>query len=168
MSSQILRSQASPAVLAAWARLLRAHAAATRELNAQLQAEHGLTINDYEALLLLSHAENGSMRRIDLAGELMLTPSGVTRLLDGLQECGYVCKGACSTDARVSYAVLTDAGRRKLEEASRSHLGGVNELFREHFADAELETLAELLGRLSGDAADGSDCTPGTPVDSAA
>src|SRR5262249_17423368 len=70
VSSQILRSQASPAVLAAWARLLRAHAAATRELNAQLQAEHGLTINDYEALLLLSHAENGSMRRIDLAGEL--------------------------------------------------------------------------------------------------
>jgi len=148
-------------VLAAWARLLRAHASATRELSTQLQAEHGLTINDYEALLFLSHAENGAMRRVDLAGELLLTPSGVTRLLDGLQEAGYVCKGQCPGDARVSYAVLTDAGRRKLEQASGSHLAAVAALFRERFSDEELETLAHLLGRLPGVSGDGSDCSPG-------
>ena len=148
-------------MLTAWARLLRAHASATRELSAQLQAEHGLTINDYEAMLLLSHAENGAMRRVDLAGELLLTPSGVTRLLDGLQEAGYVCKGQCSSDARVSYAVLTDAGRRKLEEASGSHLAQVAELFRTRFSDDELETLAQLLGRLPGVGGDGSECSPG-------
>jgi DNA-binding MarR family transcriptional regulator len=133
----------------------------TRELSSQLQADHGLTINDYECLLLLSHAEQGAMRRVDLAEELVLTPSGVTRLLDGLQEAGYVCKAACPTDARVSYAVLTDAGRRKLEEASDSHLAAVAELFGRRFSDEEVATLGELLGRLPGAGGDGSACSPG-------
>jgi DNA-binding MarR family transcriptional regulator len=161
VSRQVLTPQTSSAVTTAWARLLRAHASATRELSSQLQADHGLTINDYECLLLLSHADQGAMRRIDLAGELLLTPSGVTRLLDGLQEAGYVSKGACSTDARVTYAVLTDAGRHKLEEASESHLAGVAELFQERFSEDELETLAHLLGRLPGAGGDGSACSPG-------
>ena len=161
MTSQVLSNQASPAVIAAWARLLRAHASATRELSAHLQAEHGLTINDYECLLVLSHAENGAMRRVDLAEDLVLTPSGVTRLLDGLQEGGYVCKGSCSSDARVTYAVLTDEGRRKLEEASGSHLASVAELFEQRFTKDELETLGELLGRLPGAGGDGSSCSPG-------
>ena len=121
MSSQVLRAQISPALLA-WVRLLRGHASATRELSAQLQAGHGLTINDYEALLHLARAENGHMRRVDLAQSLLLTPSGVTRLLDGLERCGYVGKATCDRDARVTYAVLTDAGREKLEQASASHV----------------------------------------------
>jgi DNA-binding MarR family transcriptional regulator len=148
-------------VLDAWVRLLRAHASATRELSVHLQAEHGLTINDYEALLHLSRAENSAMRRIDLAAELLLTPSGVTRLLDGLEEAGYVCKGSCSTDARVTYAVLTDPGREKLRQASCSHVAAVSELFRERFSDAELAALTELLGRLPGAVGDGSECSPG-------
>ena len=69
----------------AWVALLRAHAATTRQLSALLVAEHGLTINDFEALLHLSRAEGHRMRRVDLAGELLLTASGVTRLLDGLE-----------------------------------------------------------------------------------
>ena len=161
MTSQVLSAQASSPAVTAWARLLRAHASATRELSAQLQAEHGLTINDYECLLVLSHAEEGAMRRIDLAEALVLTPSGVTRLLDGLQEGGYVCKGSCSSDARVTYAVLTDEGRRKLEEASGSHLASVAELFEQRFTKDELETLGELLGRLPGAGGDGSSCSPG-------
>jgi DNA-binding MarR family transcriptional regulator len=161
MTSQVLSAQASHPVLDAWVRLLRAHASATRELSVQLQAEHGLTINDYEALLHLSRAENSAMRRIDLAAELLLTPSGVTRLLDGLEEAGYVCKGSCSTDARVTYAVLTDPGREKLRQASCSHVAAVTELFRERFSDAELAALAELLGRLPDAVGDGAECTPG-------
>jgi DNA-binding MarR family transcriptional regulator len=161
VTSQVLSAQVSSTVIAAWARLLRAHASATRELSAQLQAEHGLTINDYECLLVLSHSENGALRRVDLAEELVLTPSGVTRLLDGLQEAGYVCKGSCSSDARVTYAVLTDAGRRKLEEASGSHLASVADLFGQRFTNDELETLGELLGRLPGAGGDGSSCSPG-------
>ena len=159
MTRQVLIPQAS--TITAWARLLRAHASAKRELSTQLQDGHGLTINDYECLLLLSHADDGAMRRIDLAKELMLTPSGVTRLLDGLEGAGYVCNHSCETDARVKYAMLTDAGRRKLEEASESHLAAVAELFGERFNDEELTKLAELLGRLPGAGADGSACSPG-------
>ena len=134
----------------------------------QLQAEHGLTINDYEALLHLSRAENSAMRRIDLAAELLLTPSGVTRLLDGLEEAGYVCKGSCSTDARVTYAVLTDPGREKLRQASCSHVAAVTELFRERFSDAELAALAELLGRLPDADRRRGRMHPGAPIGSAA
>ena len=141
--------------------MLKAHASTTRELSSQLQAEHGLTLNDYECLLLLSHAEENAMRRVDLAEQLLLTPSGVTRLLDGLQEAGYVSNHACDTDARVKYAVLTDDGRRKLDQASRSHLASIDDLFAQHFSEDELQTLGELLGRLPGAGGDGSACSPG-------
>ena len=85
------------------------------ELNASLVAQHGLTLNDYGALLLLSRAGEDGMRRIDLAHELQLSPSGITRLLERLEEQGLVGKGACKEDARVSYAVLTEAGLTKLK-----------------------------------------------------
>ena len=133
-----------------WVRLLRGHAAITRLFNQRLVAEHGLTINDYEVLLLLSHAEDGKLRRVDLADRVRLTASGVTRLLDGLERCGLVAKAACNRDARVTYAVLTDVGREKLEAASESHLGAVRALFAEHFTHEELATLGELLARLPG------------------
>jgi DNA-binding MarR family transcriptional regulator len=159
MSSQVLTPQVSPA-LDAWVRLLRGHAATTRTMSAQLVADHGLTINDYEALLHLSRADNGAMRRVDLAEQLLLTPSGVTRLLDGLERAGWVTKGNCASDARVTYAVLTDDGRAKLERASRSHVLQVRALFEERFSAEELETLALLLARLPEAAdIDGSDCT---------
>src|SRR5690348_10482428 len=101
MSSQVLSSQASHVALDAWVRLLRGHAAARRALSAELQAEHGLTVNDYECLLLLSRAEENAMRRVDLAEGLQLTASGVTRLLDGLEASGCVAKQTCDRDARV-------------------------------------------------------------------
>jgi DNA-binding MarR family transcriptional regulator len=160
MSSQLLTPQVT-ATITAWARLLRTHAAVTRELSARLVADHGLTINDYEALLLLSHAPDCAMRRVDLAEELVLTPSGVTRLLEGLERAGWVKKGACKSDARVTYAVLTDRGRAKLERASSSHLAQVRALFEERFSPGELETLAGLLGRLPGGGGDGEACNPG-------
>lgn len=148
MSRQVLTPQTSQAV-GAFVRLLRAHSRTTRELSGQLVAEHGLTINDYECLLHLSRAERGSLRRVDLAGQLLLTPSGVTRLLDGLERAGHVEKGNCSSDARVTYAVLTDAGRAKLEEASRSHLAAVGALLEDRLSPEELATLSGLLGKLA-------------------
>ena len=97
-----------------FARLLRAHSAVTRLLSAQLQEQHGLTINAYEALLRLSRAEGDRMRRIDLAESLLLTASGVTRLLDGLERSGLIANEQCDADRRVSYPVLTEKGREKL------------------------------------------------------
>ena len=157
MPRQVLTQQAS--ALDAWVRLLRGHASVTRAMSAELVAEHGLTINDYEALLHLSRAEEGRMRRVDLAEKLILTASGVTRLLDGLERAGLVERAACANDRRVTYAVLTDAGRARLEAASGSHVASVRAFFEERFSDAELDRLAALLGRLPGAAGVVEDCT---------
>ena len=138
--------------------LLRGHAATTRALSAELDAEFGLTINDYEALLRLSWAEDARMRRIDLANELLLTASGVTRLLDGLERAGYVEKASCASDARVTYAALTAKGRKRFEEASRAHVTAIRKLFEERFDEEELATLARLLGRLPGAGPAGDNC----------
>jgi DNA-binding MarR family transcriptional regulator len=130
-------------------------------MNAQLVADHGLTINDYEALLHLAKAEDRRMRRVDLAERLILTASGVTRLLDGLERAGYVDRDACASDRRVSYAVLTDAGREKLREASKTHVADINAYFENRFSPEELDQLVELLDRLPLDSvpADGN-CSP--------
>jgi DNA-binding MarR family transcriptional regulator len=112
-------------------------------------------VNDYEALLLLSRADDGQLRRVDLAERLQLTPSGVTRLLDGLEELGLVCKGVCTSDARVTYAVITDAGRKRLKEASASHTAAIQAICEERYSEAELKQLSDLLSRLPG-AADAS------------
>src|SRR5438876_4315706 len=141
--------------LESWVFFLRAHAAITRELSADLQREHGLTLNDYEVLLHLSHAEEGRLRRVDLAERVILTASGITRLLEGLERAGYVAKETCASDARVSYAKLTEEGRTKLRTAAETHLRGIDELFLSRYSGSELTTLAELLGRLP---VTGADC----------
>src|SRR5262249_2215363 len=135
---------------------LRAHSAITRQLNADLLNDHGLTLNDYEVLLLLSRAEGRRMRRVDLAESVVLTASGITRLLDGLERAGFVEKDSCATDGPVSYAKLTGAGHTKLKEAAATHLRGVEELFMGRFSDDELANLASLLGRLP---LSGKDCS---------
>jgi DNA-binding MarR family transcriptional regulator len=147
--------------LETWVRFLRAHAAVVRQLNAELVADHGLTINDYEVLLRLARAPDRLLRRVDLAELVLLTPSGITRLLDGLERAGFVTKENCSSDARVVYAKLTDTGYEKLNEASKTHLSGVRSTFTERFSPDELRTLRELLGRLPGsEDADAGDCDP--------
>lgn len=123
-----------------------------REINTQLVADHGLTINDFECLLLLARAEDRRMRRVDLAEQLILTASGVTRLLDGLEKEGWVDRAACARDRRVTYAVLTDAGHQKLRDASRTHVADLRAFFEARYSAEELERLASLLGRLPQDA----------------
>ncbi len=156
MSSQVFKAQ--PLAAQAFVSLLRAHAAATRQLNAQLSAEHGLTVSDFEVLLRLGQAPDRRLRRVDLAGELLLTASGMTRLLDGLERAGYVDRAACPGDRRVVHAVLTDAGLDKLRDAAASHFAQVDGLFRARFEDSELGELAELLSRLGGN--EPANCEP--------
>jgi DNA-binding MarR family transcriptional regulator len=163
LSRQVLSEQAfrhRPST-AAWVGLLRAYSALTRSLNADLVTNHGLTINDYEVLLHLSRAPEHRLRRVDLAERLILTPSGITRLLDGLERCGYVAKARCASDARVTYAVITEDGLEKLRTASDTHLGGIRDAFERRFSEEELETLADLLRRLPEAASDDGDCAPG-------
>jgi DNA-binding MarR family transcriptional regulator len=135
-----------------------AHATLTRRLGTLLEEQYGLAMSEYEVLFLLSRQEDHAMRRIDLSREVRLSPSGITRMLDRLETTGLVEKGSCSKDARVTYAVLTDAGMKKLRECSPAHLAEVERLMGERLSDEEIESLSALLGRLS-DVED--DCTIG-------
>jgi DNA-binding MarR family transcriptional regulator len=117
-------------------------------MNAELVAKHGLTLNDYDVLVNLARAPERAMRRVDLANSVVLTASGITRLLEGLERAGWVCRRTCDHDARVSYAVLTDAGLEKLREASATHHADIARLFTNRFDDEDLTQLGELLGRL--------------------
>jgi DNA-binding MarR family transcriptional regulator len=138
----------------AFVSFVRAHASVVRGLDRELVNDHGLTINDYEVLLRLARAPDCMMRRVDLAQQVLLTPSGITRLLDGLQRSGFVEKAACDSDARVVYAKLTDAGREKLRTATDDHVASIRALFGERFSDDELRTLRGFLDRLHPETAD--------------
>ncbi|HEY7018433.1 MAG TPA: MarR family winged helix-turn-helix transcriptional regulator [Gaiellaceae bacterium] len=144
----------------AWVGLIRAHATTTRRFNAELVAEHGLTLNDYEVLLHLARAEGRRLRRVDLAKSVLLTPSGITRLLEGLERSGWVERASCESDARVTYAQLTDAGLDKLRDAGTTHVAGIQGFFRERYSKDELEVLGGLLERLPVDPDQDADCAP--------
>ena len=157
-SSSSAISAGVPPAVRTWTHLLRAHATTTRLLNADLQTQHGLTINDYEALYVLAHADGRRMKRVELARRLLLTPSGVTRLLEGLERAGLVERVSCPVDLRVAYAQLTEAGADRLEAASCSHVGSIRTLLDDHLTPAEIDELGELLAKLPGVAHDGAGC----------
>lgn len=157
---QVLTPQVTevPPAVRAWTRLLRAHASTTRLLNTELQAEHGLSLNDYEALYVLAHTEGQRLKRVELSRRLLLTPSGVTRLLEGLEQAGLVERVSCPTDLRVAYAQLTDAGAEKLKVASCGHVGSIRTLLEDNLSEGEIEELSEILGKLPDVAAAGDTC----------
>jgi DNA-binding MarR family transcriptional regulator len=162
VSNQPNIPSSSPA-LDVWVRLLRGQTALRRLLSASLEREHDLTLNDYETLLRLARAEGGLLRRVDLAGQLLLTQSGVTRLLDGLQRGGLVAKRSCESDGRVSYAAITESGRARLAAAGCEHLEQVERLLGGLFDSHELELLSGLLARLPGaGVAQGDECSAPT------
>jgi DNA-binding MarR family transcriptional regulator len=135
-----------------WARFLAAHSAITRELEAQLLRAHGLTLSDYDVLVQLARAPGNRLRNIDVAKAVVLTRSGVTRLVDGLERDGLVERCSCPSDKRGTLIKLTDEGMRRLREAAGTHIEGVRELFLERVGD--VETMDELLRALPG----GSEC----------
>ena len=159
MERVMLTGPTTPTELVPFVNFLRAHAAVVRELSSELVSAHGLTINDFEVLLRLSRADGSRMRRVDLAQEVLLTPSGITRLLEGLERSGFVERVACKEDLRVSYAQLTPAGRTKLRAAGKTHVAGIHRLYLDHFDADERAVLGELLGRLT-DGEDGGPCAP--------
>jgi DNA-binding MarR family transcriptional regulator len=156
LTTQVLADQAK---LQTWIAFLRGHAGVTRRLNADLLAAHGLTLNDYEVLLHLARAPERALRRVDLSERVLLTQSGITRLLDGLERSGLVAKERCSTDGRVIYAKLTDAGYERLRAASKTHLAGIEALFTSRFSTEELDQLGRLLARLEDGGEPAPDCS---------
>ena len=135
--------------LGAWAGFLRAHAGLVHELDRQLDAAHGLPLTQYEVLLYLEGAPEHRLRMSELARSVLLSQSGVTRLVDRLQQRGLVVREPCPEDRRVLYARLTADGARALAEARPTHLAGVRDLFLRHFEEAELKALGEAWERLA-------------------
>jgi DNA-binding MarR family transcriptional regulator len=136
--------------LEAWRSYLQSHASIVRELDAALLASHAMTARDYEVLLYLAQADGRRLPMSSLSERTMLTRSGITRLIDGLVESGLVKRVSCQSDARISYAELTDAGYDRLREAGCTQVEVINRLFLERFSTDEIETLAVLLRRLPG------------------
>ena len=148
MSSQVLSTQ--PVELAAFARLMRAQTVLRRELETEVLTPRGLTFNDFEALLHLGRADDNRLRRIDLAELLMLSPSGVTRLLDGLVETGMIENVSCADDARVTWAKLTAEGVGRSTASAPTTRRCMRELFQGSLDEGEVAQLSELLGKLPG------------------
>jgi DNA-binding MarR family transcriptional regulator len=146
-------AQLAPGELAAWRGFLRVHAALTKQLDAELSAVHGLPLRSYEVLLHLTDAPEGRMRMSELAETVLLSRSGLTRLVDRLQREGLVCRESCPSDARGSNAIVTGAGHERLRTARATHLEGVRERFLDRFSAAEQRTLAGYWERLAPGAA---------------
>lgn len=146
--------------LEAWRSYLQSHASILRELDAELVAAHAITSRDYEVMLYLAQAPDRRLPMSALATSTMLTRSGITRLVDGLVRTGLIERVSCSSDARVSYARLTELGYDKLRQAGCTHIASIQRLFLEHFTRDEIDQLASLLSRLPG-AGTGGSCTVG-------
>jgi DNA-binding MarR family transcriptional regulator len=131
--------------LRAWVAFLQAYAVVTRRLEAELQAERGLGLADYDALVQLAVAEDRRLRMSELADRVVLSRSGVSRLVDRLEADGLVARRACPTDARGSWAELTPAGLDRLRTAAPVHLRGVDEHFLSPIAEADREGLVRAL-----------------------
>ena len=134
--------------LAAWRGFLRTHAGLVKELDADLEAHHQLPLTSYDVLTTLADQPQGRMRMRDLAEAVVLSRSGLTRLVDRLQREGLLEREQCTSDARGAYAVLTETGRDRLREAQPLHRDGVRRRFLSRFSAEELRVLAGFWDRL--------------------
>lgn len=134
--------------LAPWRSFLRAHASVLRTLERDLMAEVGMPIAWYDVLLQLMEAPKRRLRMAELADRVLLSRSGLTRLIDRLQAEGLVRREPSEDDARGTYTVITQPGIERLRAAAPSHLASVERAWMRHFTDDELQELDELLGRI--------------------
>jgi DNA-binding MarR family transcriptional regulator len=151
--------------LGAWRSFLHAHARLLRRLDEELQAEHGLSLAEYDALVQLVNAPGRRLRMSVLADRVLLSRSGITRLVDRLVASGMVERSACAADARGAEAALTDQGFVRLRAASRTHLDGVQRYFLGLLPDADRDAVErscnDILDELGRDAAADSPCAAG-------
>ncbi|WP_187369317.1 MarR family winged helix-turn-helix transcriptional regulator [Baekduia soli] len=137
-----------PEELQAWRGMLQVHARLTAALDDDLRRQHGLSVPGYEVLMFVGDAEEGQARMADLADRVLLSRSGLTRLVDRLVADGLLQRRACEDDGRGSFAQITPDGRRRLQDARRTHLDGVRRLFLEHVGAAEQRQLGALWERV--------------------
>jgi len=131
--------------LRAWQALLHSHHDVTRRLDAELREEHGLSLGSYDVLVRLARAPERSLRMTELANRVMLSASGLTRMVDQLVDEGLVERERVEQDARVVMARLTDRGSRLVREAARTHLRGIRDHFTGRLSQAQLRNVATAL-----------------------
>ena len=159
---------ASDPRLDAWRGFVHAHARLTRRLDEELQVAHRLSLAEYDALLQLANAPGRQLRMSALADRVLLSRSGITRLVDRLVAAGMVERSTCTTDARGAEAALTAGGLDRLRAASVTHLDGVRRLFLDVVDAEEREVLTRVFGRVLdtvGRDAHTADCAPGAGTD---
>ncbi len=132
----------------AWLDVLQTEARVTRALERALQAEHGLSLASFEALIRLGEAPDGRLHQRDLAEALWVTKSGATRLVDRLAAEGLVARQPDPANRRYTYALITERGRKVLHDAIPTHLGAIAEHFARHLSEADERALREALGKV--------------------
>ncbi len=133
--------------LAAWRGMLQAHAQVFQQLDAQMHAEHGLSVPAYEVLMFLADAPDQRLRMSEIADRVLLSRSGCTRLVDRLVDLGYVTRAADCTDGRGLYAALTEQGSQKFAAARATHHAGVRRFFLDHLTTTDQLVLGDVWGR---------------------
>lgn len=136
---------------AAWRGFLRSSALLLRVLDVELRAEHGLTHRTYDALVQLSEAPGRRLHMKDLAAALVHSPSGLTRIVDGLEESGYARREPDPANRRSTLVVLTAEGLAALEKAWPTHVRGVQRYFADRLSRDDARMLAEVFGRITAD-----------------
>lgn len=131
-----------------WRSFLRGHAVVIRELERELEQDAGMPLAWYDVLLTLAQAPGRRLRMADLADRVLLSRSGLTRLVDRLEKNGLVRREPSPDDARGTYTVLQPAGLRRLRAAVPVHLAGVQRHWLSHFDDDDLQALARFMQRL--------------------
>ena len=136
--------------LRAWRAFLRAHAQITRALEADLLAEHQLSLPEYDVLVHLLEAPERRLRMTDLAARVLISRSGLTRLVDRMERSGLVQRVSCPSDARGTFAELTEEGYTRLRESAGTHLRGVRDYVTGQLRDDEQDLLFTLMSRIGG------------------
>src|SRR3954451_7043281 len=148
MQSPATTPRFSELELDAWRGFLRTHATLVRELDEELTERHGLPLSSYAVLVQLDAAPAGMLRMSHLADAVLLSRSGLSRLVTRLETQGLLERAECKNDARGAFAAITAAGREKLAEARATHRAGVRERFLDKLGERELRQLARVWSRL--------------------
>jgi DNA-binding MarR family transcriptional regulator len=150
LESAAVKTDLTEGEMRAWQGLLHAHQQVVRALDAELRAEHGISMADYDVLLRLARAPHRTLRMTDLARRVMLSPSGLTRAVDRLVAAGLVKRDRVEGDARGMIAHLTESGRQLLRRAARTHLRGIREHFTARLTETQLRNVASALEAITG------------------
>ncbi|MEA2410613.1 MAG: hypothetical protein QOC77_1174 [Thermoleophilaceae bacterium] len=146
--SDIALTSFSELELDAWHGFLRTYATLVRDLDDELIERHGLPVSSYDVLVQLDEAPDGMLRMSHLADAVLLSRSGLSRLVTRLENQGLIERAECKNDARGAFAVITGAGRAKLDEARVTHRAGVRERFLDRLSERDQRQLAKVWSRL--------------------